>query len=57
VIATVLVGMLLPYTPLAAPLGFTPLPLSFWFILALMTTTYLGLVEIVKRRLFGNMLD
>jgi Mg2+-importing ATPase len=43
-------GALLPFTPLAAPLGFTPLPLAFYGILALMTSTYLLVVEAVKRR-------
>ena len=47
----VLVGLALPFTPLAAPLGFTPLPLAFFLFLAAATGTYLLLVEVVKRRL------
>ena len=43
-------GALLPFTPLAPWLGFTPLPpLFFAFLVAMVIVTYLGLVEIVKR--------
>jgi P-type Mg2+ transporter len=49
-VGVVLVGVLLPFTPLAAPLGFVPLPLSFFLFLAGATLTYLALVEVVKRR-------
>ena len=49
-LAVVLTGMLLPFTPLAAPLGFVPLPASFFAFLAVATVTYLVLVEAVKRR-------
>ena len=44
-----LTGAVLPFTPLAPWLGFTPLPALFFAILVLMVVTYLGLVEIVKR--------
>jgi len=47
-----LLGVLLPYTPLAAPLGFTPLPLMYFAFLVPATLTYLLLVEIVKHRIF-----
>ena len=53
-LAVVLVGALLPFTPLAAPLGFVPLPAQFYLFLVAATLTYLGLVEVVKRRLFGQ---
>ncbi len=48
----VAVGLILPYSPLAAPLGFTPLPGSYFAFLAAATATYLFLVEIAKRKLF-----
>lgn len=51
VILIVLVAMALPYTPLAAPLGFTPLPAGYFAFLVATVVTYLFLVEIVKRRL------
>jgi Mg2+-importing ATPase len=37
--------MLLPFTPLAPYLGFTPLPLSFFGLLAGLVVAYLGVVE------------
>jgi Mg2+-importing ATPase len=49
-LGVVLAGMLLPFTPLAAPLGFVPLPAAFFGFLAIATLTYLALVEAVKRR-------
>jgi len=42
-------GAIIPFTPLAPWLGFTPLPPLFFAILVLMVVTYLGLVEVVKR--------
>ncbi len=45
------VGLVLPFTPLAGPLGFVALPASYFAFLAAATLTYLGLVEIVKRRM------
>ena len=51
VILIVLSAMALPYTPLAAPLGFTPLPVGYFAFLIATVGTYLVLVEIVKRRL------
>jgi P-type Mg2+ transporter len=44
-------GMALPFTPLGKPLGFIPLPLSYFAFLVAATVTYLLLVELVKRRL------
>ena len=41
-------GVALPFTPLAAWLGFTPLPPLFFGVLVAMIVTYLGLVEVVK---------
>jgi Mg2+-importing ATPase len=50
----VLVGLAVPFSPLAGPLGFTPLPGAFFLFLVGATGTYLGLVEIVKRRLMAR---
>jgi Mg2+-importing ATPase len=52
----VLVGIILPFTPLAEYLGFTPLPGLYFLFLAGMTVTYLLLVEVVKRRLMRRLL-
>jgi Mg2+-importing ATPase len=46
---SVLAGALLPFTPLAAWLGFVPLPPLFFVVLVAMIATYLGLVEAAKR--------
>jgi Mg2+-importing ATPase len=51
----VLLGMLLPYTPVAAALGFTPLPPGFFVFLFLVIGTYLLLVEWVKRWLMRRL--
>lgn len=48
-LASVLVGLLLPYSPLAQRLGFVPLPAEFFLFLLAATAVYLGLVEAVKR--------
>jgi Mg2+-importing ATPase len=44
-------GAVLPATPLAAMMGFSPLPPAYYGFLALATVTYLLLVEVAKRRL------
>jgi Mg2+-importing ATPase len=44
----VLVAVAIPFTPLAAPLGFAPLPAPFFLALLLMLIGYLVLVEIAK---------
>jgi Mg2+-importing ATPase len=51
VLLAVATGMVLPFTPLAAALGFTRPPAVFLAVLAAMVLTYLLLVESVKRRL------
>jgi Mg2+-importing ATPase len=51
----VFVGIILPYTPLAGPLGFTPLPVLYFLFLVGMTITYLLLVEVVKRWLMRRL--
>jgi len=52
----VVVGTALPFTKLGAVLGFTPLPLGFLLYILLATTTYLFLVQVVKRRLMRRLL-
>ena len=52
-VAIVVIGTLLPYSPLAGALGFVPLPGSYFAFLIASTITYLLLVEITKRLLFG----
>ena len=47
-LAVVLVGLVLPYSPLARTLGFRSLPWLFLVILIAMTVTYLALAEIGK---------
>jgi len=52
-LVVVAIGLILPYTPLARPLGFTPPPAAFYPFLVAVTGTYLAFVEVVKRRLLG----
>jgi Mg2+-importing ATPase len=56
VILVVLFGLILPYTPLAGPLKFVPLPGLYFLFLAGMIITYLILVEIVKRWLMRRLI-
>lgn len=49
-VGVVLVGAILPYSPLAANLGFVPLPAGFFAFLLGATLTYLLLVQWAKRR-------
>ncbi len=53
----VVVGIVLPFTPLGGVLGFTPLPAKYFLFLFGMTVTYLLLVEVVKRRLMRTVLN
>jgi Mg2+-importing ATPase len=51
-----LVGIWLPYSPFATALGFVPLPIAYWPILALMIVVYLTLTHLMKiwfHRRFG----
>jgi len=41
-------GAYLPYSPLAAKLGFVPLPLLYWPLLAITLLCYVGLTQVVK---------
>lgn len=55
-IAVVLFAIVLPYTQLGALIGFTPLPIAFLVFIALATSTYLLLVEVVKRKLMRRLM-
>jgi P-type Mg2+ transporter len=55
-VLVVLIGVTLPFTPLAALLGFVPLPSGYFVFLGGVTLTYLVLVEVVKRRLMRKLL-
>ena len=56
VLGVVAVGLLLPFTPLAAPLGFVALPAAFYLYLAVATAAYLTFADLVKRPLMRRML-
>jgi len=47
----ILVAIVLPNSPLAAPLGFVPLPWAYWPVLAAIVLAYCTMVQIVKGRL------
>ncbi len=47
-ILIMLIGGLLPYSPLAGPLGFVPLPWQFWPLLALTLVCYVALTQVIK---------
>ena len=48
-LAAVGTGAVLPFTPLASDLGFSPLPAGFFLALAAMVAIYIGLIEAGKR--------
>jgi P-type Mg2+ transporter len=53
VVGSVAAGLALVLTPLGGIIGFVPLPPLFFAVLLLMVATYLGLVEVVKRRFYA----
>ncbi len=55
VLLVVVVGIALPFTPLASLMGFVPLPAPYFLFLAGASVTYLVLVEVVKRRLLQRL--
>jgi len=55
-LAVVAIGLVLPVTPLARLLGFTIPPPSYFVFLVVATSTYLLLVEVVKRALVRSRL-
>jgi Mg2+-importing ATPase len=53
-ICTVLViGLALPFSPVAPVLGFTPLPPAFFAFLSVVVLMYLAMVELLKSHLAG----
>jgi Mg2+-importing ATPase len=42
------IGAYLPFSPLAKPLGFVPLPWQFWPILLATLLCYVGLTQVIK---------
>ena len=54
-VAVVAIAAALPFTPLAATLGFRSLPLGFFAVLLAMVATYLALVEVAKREFFAHL--
>jgi Mg2+-importing ATPase len=52
----VVAGLILPFSPLAHFFGFTPLPLGFMGILAVMVVVYISLVEAGKSLFFSGRL-
>ena len=54
-LVVVAVGTLLPFSPLAGVLGFTPLPFSYFVFVAVATLAYLLLVEVAKRLLLQHL--
>lgn len=55
--AIVTAGLVIPYLPGTELFGFTPLPATYLAFLAAATTAYLLIVEIVKRRLFSQLVS
>lgn len=53
VLTVVWLAVLLPYSPLASLLGFTPLPGLYLLFLVGAVASYLALVEVVKRGLYA----
>ena len=57
VLATLAVAcatLLLPYTPIAKPLGLTPLPVAFLLLLVSILLCYVLTAELVKRRFYAK---
>jgi Mg2+-importing ATPase len=54
-VVVVLIGGVLPYTPVATALGLVPMPWTYFVFVAVVVTTYLGLVEVVKHRVIGRL--
>jgi len=57
ILSTVAAGLLLPFTPLAAALGFVPLSAGYFAYLMAATLVYLVLVEIGRRILLGQIAE
>lgn len=57
VLFIVMIGILLPFSPVAKYFGFVKVPLVFFAFLVIATILYLVLVEVVKRRLIWRWLE
>jgi Mg2+-importing ATPase len=53
VLAALVVGLVLPYSPFATALGFVPLPPSYYAFVVAVVATYLGMVELLKHRIMS----
>jgi Mg2+-importing ATPase len=42
------IGAYIPFSPLAGPLGFVPLPPSFWLFLTATLLCYVALTQVIK---------
>jgi len=51
----VLIGLWLPFSRVASPLGFVPLSAAFYVFLGAVVITYLLLVQVTKQRLVGRL--
>lgn len=56
-LAIVILGIVLPYSPAASPLGMVPLPATFLAFVAVVVPCYLLLVEHLKRRLMRRLFE
>jgi Mg2+-importing ATPase len=56
ILAVVLIGSLIPHSPIGPVLGFTPLPPAFLLLLVGLTGTYLMFVQWAKHHLMGEFL-
>jgi Mg2+-importing ATPase len=54
-IGVVLVGLVLPFSPLAGALGFQPPPAGYFAFLVAATAAYLALVQVVKGRVMERL--
>jgi Mg2+-importing ATPase len=54
-LGVVTVGTVLPATPIAAAIGFQPLPGLFYLALAVMVVSYLALIDMAKRWFYRTM--
>ena len=55
--ATLIIGLataVLPYTPLAAPLDFAPLPPAYLLVLGLIAVLYAATTEIAKKIFYAR---
>ena len=53
-LAVVVIAVALPFTPLAAPLGFVAPPWRFFAVLGVLTVSYLLIAEVAKRRFYAH---